>query len=285
MTRENPDVGSDSPPESSELGASLSEAMSEVKQQIDEVLDWATSPSKMDERPEGMESDLVEFDDTADHPEILDWSEWSDADSPQLQTDVLLEEQPQDNTDWNFTEVAPLESEQMQEVGNPEALSPFWRHQGDTMDCALYAQGGILEAMGQEFDIEKYRQEGQEDGWYVPGEGTYLQNIGDLLENHGVPVNRYEGATSDDLVNEVAQGHGVVAAIDTEPLWGEPGGHAVWVTGVELGPDGKPASVICNDSGRPDGQKIAYPYDSFMEAWSRTNYTMVATREPLNVSN
>lgn len=279
MINERPEIDADSPPEPAELGESLSEAISDVKRQIDDVLDWAVSPSESDEGPESGEFDLAEFDNASDQLDALDWSEWSDAETPP--TDVLTEEPPQDNASWDLTETAALESDQQREVGNPEALAQFWHYQGDTMDCALCAQGGILEAMGHEFDIEKYRQEGQEGGWYVPGEGTYLQNIGDLLEKHGVPVNRYEYASADDLVNEVGQGHGVVAAIDTEPLWGEPGGHAVWVTGIEMGPDGKPAAVICNDSGRPDGQRIAYPYDSFMEAWSRTNNTLVATREPL----
>jgi hypothetical protein len=169
------------------------------------------------------------------------------------------------------------------EIGNPDELSEYWRYQGTTNDCALYAQGGILEAEGQPFDIDKYEQQGVDGGWFDPQEGTYIDHFGDLLEENGVPVTRYEGASIQDLAQELEQGHGVVVAVDCDPIWGEPGGHALWVTGIEVGGDGTPTSVFCNDSGREDGQEIAYPYDNFQQAWDRFGNIMTSTMNPLSV--
>jgi hypothetical protein len=50
---------------------------------------------------------------------------------------------------------------------------------------------------------------------------------------------------------------------------------------MEVNSDGNPASVICNDSGRPDGRSIAYPADQFAQAWALQSNYMVATRSPL----
>ncbi len=175
-----------------------------------------------------------------------------------------------------------LFDERPREVGQPEALAEYWRFQGDTNDCALYAQGGVLEASGQTFDIQKYREQGLEGGWYSPEDGTYFSSFGDLWEANDLEVTRYEkDATIQDIADELDQNHGVVVGVDTEPIWGEPGGHALWVTGLEIGSDGAPTNVICNDSGRPDGQQHPYPLDHFMTAWNSCNNIMVATQSPL----
>jgi hypothetical protein len=105
--------------------------------------------------------------------------------------------------------------------------------------------------------------------------------MGDLLAENGMSVNRYEDASIQDLANVLSMGKGIVTAVDCEPLWGEPGGHALWVTGLEVNQDGIPESVVCNDSGRPDGQAIMYPYDNFMQAWGAYNHMMVATVKPI----
>lgn len=173
------------------------------------------------------------------------------------------------------------EGSEVREVGYPDELAPYWHYQGETQDCALYAQGGVMEADGVSFDIDRYREQGMEEGWYSPEGGTYVDHFGDLMEENGVPVTRYEGASIHDMANELEKGHGVVVAVDCEPLWGEPGGHALWVTGMEVGEDGVPVSIVTNDSGRPDGEAIHYPYQSFMDAWSMYGNIMVATRDRL----
>lgn len=168
------------------------------------------------------------------------------------------------------------------QIGNPEELSDHWKLQEGTTDCAIYAQGGVLEADGHDFDLEKYRDQGLEGGWYTPEDGTYLDHMGDLLEENGVSITRYDSASIQNMASELDQRHGVVVAADCLPIWGEPGGHALWVTGIEVGSDGVPVSVTCNDSGRPDGEAISYPFDDFKQAWGYFGNTMVATTDSIN---
>lgn len=196
-------------------------------------------------------------------------------------------EPPEANLSWDVWDT-PAEQDVIEPVGDnprdigyPDELSEYWQYQGSTNDCALYSQGGVLEADGQAFDIEKYREQGEEGGWYTPDDGTYVNHFGDMLEENGVEVTRYEGATIQDMANELDQGHGVVVAVDCLPIWGEYGGHALWVTGMEVGEDSVPESVICNDSGRPDGQEISYPYGDFKSAWDMYGNIMVATQDKL----
>ena len=183
----------------------------------------------------------------------------------------------------------PVESDLLEhetrKIGQPEELDEFWHYQGLTNDCGLYAQGGVLEADGQTFDLERYKQQGQDGGWYNPDDGTYVDSFGELWKENDMPANRYDNATIQDMAGELDQGHGVVVAVDVEPLWGTPGGHALWVTGMEVGDNGVPTNIICNDSGRDDGSSFQYPYESFKEAWGIQNNLMVATQNPISALN
>jgi len=180
-------------------------------------------------------------------------------------------------------DVSVVDEGELQEIGNPEILTPYWRQQTGPNDCALYAQGGVLEADNQPFDIDQYREQGTDEGWYTPEDGTYLDGLGRLMEKNGVDVTRYDtGATLDDLANELEQGHGVVVAVDTELLWGQSGGHAIWVTGLEVSADDIPVEVVCNDPGRPDGQGIHYPFEAFQASWDALGNVTVATAKPLS---
>jgi hypothetical protein len=166
-------------------------------------------------------------------------------------------------------------------IGYPDDLIVFWHFQGPTADCGLYSQGSILEADGKDFDITKYRQQGMDEGWYYPGQGTDTGHFGDLLEDNGMAVDQFENASFQDMANALSDRKGVLVAVDCEPIWGQPGGHALWVTGMEVTDDGTPVSVICNDSGRPDGREVAYPFSDFAEAWSNYGNMMVTTQQPL----
>lgn len=202
--------------------------------------------------------------------------------------EILPAEEPQEidvvEDDGQTDAVLPPSdvTDEIRQVGEPEGMAEFWQEQAGPNDCALYAQGSILEAFGQEFDLDRYQQQGIEAGWYSPDGGTNAANFGDLLEQNGVPITRYdEGSTFQDVATELEAGHGVLVPVDCLPLWGQSGGHALCVTGLEVGPDGVPTAVICNDSGRPDGQKIAYPFEDFKAAWEPFNGMMVATKDPL----
>lgn len=206
-------------------------------------------------------NDLAAPSDTS--PDIWENSTSPDAVLPPLDVDIMED----------FSRV----------IGNPEELSEHWKFQEGPNDCALYAQGGILEAEGQTFDLEKFRDQGVEGGWYSPEAGTYLDHMGDLLEENGVSITCYNSASIQDMAGELEQGHGVVAAVDCLPIWGEPGGHALWVTGIDVGSDGVPVSVTCNDLGRQDGEALSYPFEDFKDAWASFGNTMVATTNSINL--
>jgi hypothetical protein len=180
-------------------------------------------------------------------------------------------------------------------VGDPEGLAHHWRYQGETNDCAIYAEGTSLEAFGEEFNVEREREAGREEGIYDSERGTNADALGRLWERHGLAVERYppqstpEGAGSPPssaeawsrMSSAIERRRAVVAAVDSGPLWHTEanGGHAVWVTGMEERESGS-QYVIVNDSGSPNGEGRAYPVADFQAAWEAHGYDMVITRDP-----
>lgn len=179
-------------------------------------------------------------------------------------------------------------------VGHPQELGRYWERQQGQKECALYAQGTALEAFGKPFDINRLRQAGEADGTFDPAEGTKPKDLGDVWEREGLAVVRHGGQLGDGnansafrfLVTELTDGKAVNVAVETGPIWGnwdvkqEERGHALWVTGLEWTTSGK-MNVVCNDSGRSDGQQIAYSVEDFERAWRKWNYQMISTRDPM----
>ncbi len=175
----------------------------------------------------------------------------------------------------------PDPDNELREIGNPDNLAQYWKLQEGPNDCALFAQGCILEASGVPFDFDLYEQQGMQDGSYDPNKGTTASEVGNILEQNGLGTDRYQGASIQDLALEVGNHKGVIVAVDCEPLWGVQDGHALWVTGIEVDSAGKPINIIANDTGKEDGQAIKYPYQDFMDAWSGYGNFMVVTKDPL----
>jgi hypothetical protein len=183
-------------------------------------------------------------------------------------------------------------------VGEPDELAQHWHYQEGSGDCAIYAEGSALEAFGKEFDPERERQAGEREGTYSRNGGTEVAALGHVWQREGIAVERYPPVSSDHgarqlptadeafqhLAESLEQRKGVVAAVDSGPLWhdeSEPTsnrGHAVWVTGIEQRESGS-AYVVCNDSGVLDGQGKRYPIEDFDLAWRRSGYDMVITRD------
>jgi hypothetical protein len=124
-----------------------------------------------------------------------------------------------------------------------------------------------------------------------------MEDVGNLLELHGVPVNRYTEANVFHLANELAQGHKVIIGVESGVLWGQNstmdgmletihghfglgGGadHAVVVSGIDT-TDPHHVKVIISDPG--DGKAVAsYPLEQFLHAWEGSHFDLVATQEP-----
>jgi hypothetical protein len=182
-------------------------------------------------------------------------------------------------------------------VGDPGADMAHWHEQANPDTCAVVSQEYMLESLtGQEFDEAELRQEAIDHGWYTPGAGTPLNQMGNILEAHGVPVEREYGGTLDDLEGKLEHGQKVLVAIDADETWnagtddanddllGDAGGipgqdanHAVEVIGIDRS-DPKHPMVILNDPGHPDGRGMMVPADEFVGAWEDSGCYMVSTK-------
>jgi len=157
--------------------------------------------------------------------------------------------------------------------------------------CAIRSQELILRDFGVHTSEDTLQKEAAQHGWYTPGGGTPMDHIGDLLENHGVPVNRYHDANIFTLTSELAQGHKVIIGVNSGELWA-PGvlhdlghslglngaDHALIVSGIDTS-DQNHVKVVLTDPGSGDIAK-EYPLDQFIHAWKDSHCFMVATTEP-----
>lgn len=209
---------------------------------------------------------------------------------PQIPEDQFLKvdkvEKEPINTEQNPQEFTyPQDDQGIHEVGNSEELAKYWKLQEGRKDCGIYAQAGVLEANGKAKGIDDLRQQAVLDGSFTSKRGMNPSRLGDLLEANGVEVTKYEVASFQDMERELQMGNGVITAVGTDPLWGgrDGDGHALWITGMELDKNGNPINIISNDSGRPDGKAIKYPYEDFKQAWLQYHNQMIATKNPLNM--
>ena len=124
--------------------------------------------------------------------------------------------------------------------------------------------------------------EATDHGWYAPGQGTTPDNVGNLLELHGVDVTHYQHASQFDLANELAHGHKVIVGVDSESLWHNAvlhgADHAIVVSGIDTS-DPQHVKVVVSDPGDGSAQ-ASYPLEQFLEAWRGSDFFMVATHEP-----
>jgi serine/threonine protein kinase len=226
----------------------------------------------------------------------------SHADTPPA--DDLHPHSPSGDGTWHspfedhLPEHAPIEKADPQ-FGTPQHDRMFWEGQQSYADtCAVRCQEYILQQFtGVDFPEKLLVDEAKEHGWYTPGGGTPMQDVGNLLELHGVAVHRYTDANVFHLANELSQGHKVIIGVDSSKLWGHNstmdsmlekihghfalgGGadHAVVVSGIDTS-DPHHVKVLISDPG--DGKAVAsYPLEQFLHAWEGSHFYMVATQEP-----
>lgn len=116
--------------------------------------------------------------------------------------------------------------------------------------CAIKSQQIILESHDINVSEQDLVEESIDKGWYVPGQGgTMPEDVGNLLEEHGMTVNHFDNATIDDIASELAKGHQVIVGVDSGELW-QPGhfesledffklggaDHALIVSGIQVNP-------------------------------------------------
>ncbi|HEY2293576.1 MAG TPA: hypothetical protein VGM86_22960 [Thermoanaerobaculia bacterium] len=179
-------------------------------------------------------------------------------------------------------------------IGTPLADTHYFpgvQSYGDT--CAIRCQEFVLRQFTGTAVPEKLLiDEARAHGWYADGQGTPPGDVGNLLELHGISVNRYTHGNIYNLTAELAQGHKVIIGVDSHELWEKNSilteirhalglghaDHAVVVSGIDTS-DPHEVHVIVSDPGTGEAA-ASYPMHQFISAWKDSDFFMVATQEP-----
>ena len=173
-------------------------------------------------------------------------------------------------------------------------LTPEDIHQKYPDTCAIKSQQIILESVGIEVSEDELLAESIEKGLYIPGQGgTAMPDVGGLMEDHGMTVDRFVNASIDDLALELAHGHHIIVGVDSGELW-EPGkwesfedylgylvdaggaDHALIVSGIQVNPLTAEREVILTDPGTGEIAHI-YTVEQFLDAWDDSaNFMVIA---------
>lgn len=188
-------------------------------------------------------------------------------------------------------------------LGVPNAQADFWDMQEFADNCEPTSESFIIRQFGFDgISTNDFAYISQANGWYMPGGGTSMEHMGDMMDLFGIENHTIQNASLEDLASEIANGHGVIVGVNSGQLWDQgplqdlfnwaakefgfdnpvdaPADHALCVTGFDISDPDHPM-VIVNDPGHPDGQGAAYPLDRFMDAWENSNFHMTATDNPL----
>lgn len=175
-------------------------------------------------------------------------------------------------------------------IGDPvpfPGATPIEIQQAEMDTCAVKSQQIIMHAFGLDIPESQLAEEAAAKGYYQPGVGSDPEQVGQLLNDHGIPTHVEHGATVYDLINELAQGHKVIVGVDADELWsptpmndlfGEGANHALIVTGIDT-TDPNNIEVVITDPGSGDVAQ-RYPIEQFLDAWHDSNCLYVATDMP-----
>lgn len=166
-----------------------------------------------------------------------------------------------------------------------------WHQQQSDTSCAVCCQEFILdEALGREVSEKELIEVATKLGIYSPL-GTAPSDVGLLLQFYGVPSEMQFHSDLNDMINYVRNGHGVIALVDADEIWGSQeltdcrgvplsgANHAVQVLGLET--NNGQVSVLLNDPGHPQGCGLRVPVDTFMDAWHDSEKAMCITKSPV----
>ncbi len=164
-------------------------------------------------------------------------------------------------------------------------------YQWEADTCAIRSQEIVLRSFGKFVSQEELITQAENNGWYSKGFGTSIENVGNLLDLHGVPNHRIADANIFNLVDELGHGHKVIVAVDVNELYGnsfwqsikeftigQTPNHAMLVSGINTADPNNP-TVILTDPGT--GKTLfECPYNKFLSAWDDSKCFMVATNNP-----
>lgn len=172
-------------------------------------------------------------------------------------------------------------------VGDPEGSSADWFRQARDGYClpasvtqivarytgADYADESLFVQWANEMELFVFDAEG------TPG--VMFEDGLDLLDRAGIPA-RLEIGSPERLAEMLAEGRGVVVAVDSGEIWNGEAvednttDHAVVVTGIDV----ERGIVILSDPGNPNGNMEEVPIDTFQDAWADSDYSMIVCDQP-----
>lgn len=161
--------------------------------------------------------------------------------------------------------------------------------------CAVAVQTDILNDFGINVSEAEMRELGEEHGIFSEEGGTPLEDVGKLLELHGIEVERGHHYNINDLIEAKANGEKVIIGLDAAEIWNDPNiqdhpletmsggffdiasaGHAVEFKGVVEDYNGH-YYVVIDDPGHPHGHNVRIPLDDFDDAWDDFDHFAVIT--------
>lgn len=173
-----------------------------------------------------------------------------------------------------------------------QGVYPFWSKdviQQYSDSCAIKAQQLILQSHGIDISEHELRDSAILNGWYTPGYGTPLEDVGNLLELYGIKINKYNNASLSDLVEELSHGHQVIVGVDSGELWykdvaeefedaiiGEMADHALLISGLIIDPFTADSRVLLTDPGTGIVYSD-YSVSEFEDAWNDSGNFYVTT--------
>jgi hypothetical protein len=188
-------------------------------------------------------------------------------------------------------------------IGDPAAQMDNWMLQTEVDNCAVAAELSIINQFpGDDLSLDDATYISAANGWYMPGFGTDTGDIGKMMDLYGIPTHTVMGASIEELVSELQQGHGVIVGVNSAELWEagmlsdvkqffcdafrldtpefNPADHAVVITGIDLSNPDCPM-VMMNDSGIAGGAAASYPLDQFRDAWGNSGFYYTSTSVPI----
>lgn len=153
--------------------------------------------------------------------------------------------------------------------------------------CAIKSQEILMHGLGFDVNETQLVNEAFANGWYTPGDGTAMEDVGKLLELHGVGVSQTQNNSLYNLVGELAKGNPVIVGVDSGELWqsgidetfedivmGPQADHALIVSGIEFNDDFTSGTISIIDPGTGDYCK-EYDLSHFSDAWADSGNFML----------
>jgi Peptidase_C39 like family len=187
---------------------------------------------------------------------------------------------------WDGIEEPPLMSKMFEE--------DIWHIQDMPDTCAIVSQEYILDScLERDFTEKELVNHAIEKGYYTPGCGTFMYDVGNLLEDYDFTVERTEGNNFNDILEKLNNNQKIIVGVDSNEIWANSSSeqlkdlffmpeanHAVQVIGY----NNESQTVILNDPGHPDGKGMEVNLHDFEEAWQDSNNFMVSAKPPSSAS-